>query len=258
MLEGTLASKRACQLAPAVATARRNRVDRSSSVSVRQSTTLPAGLSLGPSLCIEKPNEPRVAPCTNAAIPSSSATAETEEATASAFVVRRARVAPARRRSVVVAAPTPIISTRFREGLGRSAVLTTGSSVTSPVAPWASVATSISIRSVPRSSASSAAPGPRVGPSSPGSTATATTAAPASRDGGTSLSANWGGETCGGSGTHKTLVSRTRSCCLWSWSRCVQRKAEERSRGSATASDENAAMCAPGPRPLQHISGAGH
>ena len=41
-----------------------------------------------------------MAPCTKAAIPSSSATAETEEATASAFVVRRARVAPARRRSV--------------------------------------------------------------------------------------------------------------------------------------------------------------
>ncbi len=72
----------------------------------------PTGRSLGPSLRIENPNEPRVAPSTKAPMPSSPPTAETEEATASAFVVRRARAAPARRRSVVSPSPTPIISTR--------------------------------------------------------------------------------------------------------------------------------------------------
>ena len=156
-----------------------DRVDRSSSVSVRQSTILPTGRSLGPSLCSEKPNEPRVAPCTNAAIPSSSATAETEEATASAFVVRRARVAPARRRSVGVAvADTDHQHARRGTGLGRSAVLTTGSSVTSPVSPVASAATSTSSRSCRGRRPARRHPGRGPVRPRPAAPATATTADP--------------------------------------------------------------------------------
>ena len=213
MLEGTLASKRACQLAPAVATARRNRVDRSSSVSVRQSDDLAGRPVLGAVLVHREAERAEGGALHEGGHPV--VVGDGGDRGGDRVRVRRTPGQGGAGTSQVGGGRLRRHRSSARasgRGSGRSAVLTTGSSVTSPVAPWASVATSISIRSVPRSSASSAAPGPRVGPSSPGSTATATTAAPASRDGGTSLSANWGGETCGGSGTHKTLVSRTRAC----------------------------------------------
>ena len=87
MLEGTLASSRASQLAPAAATACRRCAVRASSDALSASTILPTGRSRGPSWCIEKPNEPSVAPATKAVIASSSPTAATEEATASTFRV---------------------------------------------------------------------------------------------------------------------------------------------------------------------------
>ena len=87
MLAGTLASSRACQLAPARATACARRAELSPPLGVRVMAIRLTGRSLGPSLRIENPNEPRVAPSTNAPMPSSPATAETEDATASAFAI---------------------------------------------------------------------------------------------------------------------------------------------------------------------------
>ena len=120
---------------PAAATARSSRAAAPRRPpSARARPHRPAGPS-GPSRCSEKPKEPRIAPSVNAAIASRSPTAATEEATESAFVVRRARVAPARRRSVGVPAPTPTSSTRER-GPAVAAVSVTGSSVTSPGRRW--------------------------------------------------------------------------------------------------------------------------
>ena len=207
MLEGTLASSRASQLAPAAATACPRCAVRASSDAVSASTILPTGRSRGPSWCIEKPKEPSVAPATKAVIASSSPTAATEEATASAFRVCRATVAPARRTSVSVASPTPTRSTLARSGLtgadSGSADRATGSSVTSPVAPVARALSSTDRKSMPRSSASSAEPGPSVGPSSPRRTGTATTATPRTREGACSLRANSGGETWVGRDTQR-------------------------------------------------------
>ena len=198
VLEGTVARVRERQPAMATASPRW----RTSGVKVPPAITIRrTGRALGPLERRWYSNEPSTAPSTNARRPASSPTAGTEVATVSRSLVRRAIAAPARRSSFGVPEPTPTSSTSRRSLSARLSAPATGSVVTSPALPVARACSSTANRSSSLRSSSSAAPGPRVTPSappsvaSPASTGRASTSAPLTRAGGSSLSESSGGDT---------------------------------------------------------------
>ena len=79
----------------------------------RPRTMRATGRSSGPVERQWKPNEPSIAPTTKAPRPSSGAIAVIEVATLARSLVARARVAPARRKSVTDCSPTPTSSSRL-------------------------------------------------------------------------------------------------------------------------------------------------
>jgi DNA segregation ATPase FtsK/SpoIIIE, S-DNA-T family len=192
---------RESQPAPATARARVTAPVRVPGSTRPASTTFPTGWERGPSERQWNSKEPSTSPSTRARSPTSSVRAASEVATDSRPFVCRATAAPARRSSVGVPSPTPTSSTRRRSPLVRPAVSRTTRSTTSPAAPVASQLSSSAKRSSGSSSSSSAAPGPRVRPSGPASTGTATTSAPTTAEGATSLTATCGGDTWVGSAT---------------------------------------------------------
>ena len=215
-LAGTVARVRERQPAPPSAIARASSSSAPSS-STPASTIRATGRSLGPVERQWKPNEPSIAPTTKAPRPSTGAIAASDVATLARSLVARASVAPARRRSVGVASPTPTRSTSpgpsdasSEPAVARTSEVArpTGTVVSSPVRPVARAASSAASRSTPRASPASSAPGPSSGPSSPGRTGNAETSAPPIWCGSAGLSANPGGETWGGSEVVGTISRR--------------------------------------------------
>ena len=195
---GTVASTRARQPAPPTATARRSIASVASSVRLSPITTWAAGCLRGPLERQWKPKEPSIVPTTKGSSPSAPVTLGIVVATPCRSKVWRPSAAPARRRSIGRASPTPTRSTTARSGLSG---LPPGTStvVTSPVRPVAFAISHAPSRSSPVRSLSASAPGPRRTPSSPGSTGSATTSTPLRACGSAPLKANWGGDTWGGS-----------------------------------------------------------
>ena len=201
-LAGTVARVRERQPAPPCAIARASSSSAPSS-STPASTIRATGRSFGPVERQWKANEPSIAPTTKAPRPSSGAIDASDVTTLPRSLVARASAAPARRKSVVLASPTPTSSTRPGPSAGA-----TGTVVTSPVRPVARDASSAASRSTPRASPASSAPGPRSGPSSSGRTGNAQTSAPPIWCGSAGLRANSGGETWGGSAVLGTISRR--------------------------------------------------
>ena len=209
---GTVARVRERQPAPPCAIARASSSS-APSPSTPARTIRETGRSLGPLERQWKANEPSIAPTTKAPRPSSGAIDASDVTTLPRSLVARASAAPARRRSVVVASPTPTSSTRpgpseAPSDVSPAARPATGTVVSSPVRPVARDASSAARRSTPRASPASSAPGPRSGPSSSGRTGNAHTSAPPIWCGSAGLSANSGGETWGGSAVLGTISRR--------------------------------------------------
>ena len=162
-----------------------------------------------------KPKEPSIVPTTKGSRPSGPVTLGIVVATPCRSRTWRASAAPARRRSIGRASPTPTRSTNARSGLSG---LPPGTStlVTSPVLPVALAISQEPSRSSPVRSLSASAPGPRRTPSSPGSTGSATTSTPLRACGSAPLKANCGGRYlgwergCRGADGSATGVSRRR------------------------------------------------
>ena len=110
-LAGTVARVRERQPAPPCAIARASSSS-APSPSTPASTIRATGRSLGPLERQWKANEPSIAPTTKAPRPSSGAIAASDVTTLPRSLVARASAAPARRKSVEVASPTPTSSTR--------------------------------------------------------------------------------------------------------------------------------------------------